>query len=170
MIDYINALINKYSSNGIIIDTNIMLVYIVGTYDVKYIPDFKRTSKYCADDYRFVCSVLSCFNRKVITTHILAELSNLSMQIQDNRLVTYFNVFREFLEDIGENHISKDRILALPLLPKLGVTDLGILEIVKKFRYLTFTDDFRMSNYIRDMGIDVLNLNDIRTVEWLNVK
>jgi len=170
MINYINSLIAKYSPNGIIIDTNIMLVYIVGTYDIEYIADFKRTAKYCADDYKFICHVLPYFNKKVITTHILTELSNLSMQIQDNRLAGYFSAFRELLKEARENYINKDRILGLPLLPKLGVTDLAILEVVKKFKYLTFTDDFRMSGYIRSMGIDVLNLNDIRTVEWLKLK
>jgi len=167
MIDYISYLIYKYCRRGIIIDTNLMLVYIVGIYDPDYISQFKRTNKYDIEDFKYIHSVLSYFRKHITTPHIITELSNLSMKIQDNRLVAYFSVFEKLLKEMDEEYINKDEVLGLPLLPKLGITDLTIIEAAKRFKYLVFTDDFRATGYMRNMRIDVLNLNDIRTMQWM---
>lgn len=163
---YIEFLAYKHHSNGVIIDTNIMLVYIVGHYDINYISQFERTKDYCADDYKNMDYVLSHFGKKVITTHILAELSNLSKQAWKDKKLDYFNVFGKLLEKTNEHCINKDILLNLPLLPKLGVTDLGIIEAAKEFGCLIFTDDFPMSGYASKQGIDVLNFNHIRGQQW----
>ncbi len=168
MTDYISCLIYKYCRRGIIIDTNLMLVYIVGIYDPDYISRFKKTEKYGVEDFKCIHSVLSYFRKHIITTpHIITELSNLSMKIQNNRLVAYFSVFKKLLKEMDEEYINKDEVLGLPLLPKLGITDLTIIEAAKRFKYLVFTDDFRATGYMRNMRIDVLNLNNIRTVQWM---
>jgi len=166
MIEYLNSLIDKYRSKGIIIDTEIMLVYIVGSYDINYISKFKRTHpKYNPDDYKSISKVLSCFRKKIVTPHILAELSNLSFQAREEKREDYFKAFSGLLKRTSEDYIDKDTVLTLPLLSKIGVTDLGIIEAAKKFDYLVFTDDFPMTGLARKKGIDVLNLNDIRAVQ-----
>lgn len=163
---HIESLAYKHHSNGVIIDTNIMLVYIVGHYNINYISQFKRTEDYSADDYKDIDYVLSHFRKKVITTHILAELSNISKQAWKDKQLNYFNVFGKLLERTNEHYINKDIILNLPLLPKLGVTDLGIIKAAKKFGCLIFTDDFPMSGYARKQGIDVLHFTHIRGLRW----
>lgn len=165
MTTYFNSLVSEYCNKGIITDTNLMLAYIVGIYDPDYISQFKRTDKY-ADDFESIHFVVDCFRKKIVTCHILAELSNLSMEIPDHRLATYFSFFIEALREANEKHLDKDDILNHYLLPKIGITDLGIIEAAKRYKYLVFTDDFRLAGYAKSMDLDVLNLNYIRTVEW----
>ena len=166
MIEYPNSLIDKYRSKGIIIDTEVMLVYIVGSYDVNYISKFKKTDKYHPDDYKSISYVLSCFRKKIVTPHILAELSNLSFQARDEKREDYFKAFSGLLKRTSEDYIDKDTVLTLPLLSKIGVTDLGIIAAAKKFGYLIFTADRPLTGQAKKKDIDVLNLNDIRTVQW----
>lgn len=161
--DYTNYLISKYCRRGIIIDTNVMLVYIVGAYDHNYLPKFKRTRGYDIEVFKYIYSVLLQFRRHIVTPHILTELSNLSMHIQDKRLGEYFSIFRRVLEQTEEEYINKDNILKSVLLPKLGVTDLTIIEAAEKYKCLVFTDDRVATECMRYKGIEVLNLKEIRT-------
>jgi len=160
-----NLLLSEYCNKGIITDTNLMLVYIVGIYDRDYIPRFKRTDIY-TDDFENIHSVLNCFRKKIVTCHILAELSNFSMQIHNHRLANYFSFFVQALREADEEHLDKDSILDHCLLPKIGVTDLGIIEAAKRYECLIFTDDFPLAGYAQKMHLGVLNLNHIRTIEW----
>lgn len=163
---YVKSLIVKYASKGIIIDTNILLAYLVGTYDLDFMCVWKRTKMYDCDDYEFIKKVLSQFSRRIVTAHILAELSNHSKGIKGQRSRGYFEVFREHFRNVDEKHIPKERILDCPSLPEFGVTDLGIVEAVKEFGYLPFIDEFAMANYFRrKLCVEVLNLNDLRTVK-----
>lgn len=162
MVDYTSYLVGKYCHKGIIIDTNVMLVYIVGIYNQNYLLKFERTRGY-KEVFEYVYAVLPQFRRHIITPHILTELSNLSMRIQDNRLVEYFSVFSRILGGTAEEYISKDDILNSVLLPKLGVTDLTIIEAAEKYKCLVFTDDWPATGHMRYRGIEVLNLKEIRT-------
>lgn len=165
-------LVDKYCRRGIIIDTNLMLVYIVGMCNPNYVGHFRRTEGYCKEDYDYISSVLSHFSKVIVTPHILAELSNLSPKIRDNKqdkkLAAYFDVFRQVLERTDEEYINKDDILSSTLLPKLGITDLTIVEAAEKYKCLVFTDDGSATGYMRYKGIAVLNLNEqFRTPFWL---
>ena len=166
MIENINSLINEYRPRGIIIDTVIMLVYIVGSYDLDYISQFKRTDEYCAEDHKTISYVLSRFSRKVVTPHILAELSNLSVQARKEEREDYFKTFRGLLKRTSEDYIGKDIVLSFPLFPKIGVTDLGIIEAAKENNYLVFTNDKDLVGQAKKKGVNVLRLNDIRTLHW----
>jgi len=165
--DYVSYLIRRYCSRGIIIDTNVMLVYIVGIYDPNYLPNFKRTSGYDIEIFEYIHLVLSQFRKHIITPHILTELSNLSMNIQDNRLAEYFSVFKRILEATEEEYINRDNILHSDLLPKLGVTDLAVIEAAEKYKCLVFTDDRFATQHMRHKNIPVLNLKEIRTALWM---
>ena len=43
--------------------------------------------------------------------------------------------------------------------------DTGILRLARG-KYLVLTDDFRLSQYLQKMEIDVLNFNHIRPLGW----
>ena len=43
MTDALTALLSRFQGRDVLIDTNILLMYIVGTLDPKLIPTFKRT-------------------------------------------------------------------------------------------------------------------------------
>ena len=40
------VLIEKYASRGVLVDTNILLLFVVGAFDRELIPRFKRTSHF----------------------------------------------------------------------------------------------------------------------------
>ncbi|MBE3088928.1 MAG: hypothetical protein IMZ41_01475, partial [Actinobacteria bacterium] len=98
---------------GIIVDTNIMLLFLVGCYDINYIEQFKRTMIYTKEEYYFVRELLTCYYKSKIFTspHILTELSNFSLNIQKDRINKYFDFFIKIFNHVCEIYIEKNKIM-----------------------------------------------------------
>jgi len=153
---------------GIIVDTNIMLLFLVGCYDINYIEQFKRTMKYTKEEYYFVRELLTFYYKDKIFTspHIITEISNFSLNIQGNRINKYFDFFIKIFNDVCEIYIEKNKIIEFKELPKFGITDIGIFKIAKEKNLLVLTDDFRLSSYLSDNCINALNLRTISPYLW----
>ena len=59
MIEHIRELIARYSRKGILIDTNILLLYFIGSFDPGLISSFKRTARFSVEDYETLLILVS---------------------------------------------------------------------------------------------------------------
>jgi len=166
MTNYYKSLIRKHSSRGILIDTNLLLLYLIGMFDENYINRFKRTKKYSIDDFKIVKNIINYFRKIIVTPQILAEISNLSKDIKDPFLSKYFSKLIDIIKDSEELYINKNDLLKPLLLPKYGFTDVSIIESADVHNHLIFTDDFPLSGYLCKYEMDVFNFNHIRTEMW----
>lgn len=76
MNDYLLKLIQKYKQKGILIDTSILLLYIVGSFDINLIRTFKRTQMFSENDFKIVPKFIDYFELKITTPHVLTEVSD----------------------------------------------------------------------------------------------
>jgi hypothetical protein len=76
MNEHLINLIRKYRKKGILVDTNLLLLYLVGLYDIEQIRDFKRTSHFDTDDFSNTQEFIELFEVKITTPHILTEVSD----------------------------------------------------------------------------------------------
>ncbi len=58
MISYVNEMVRAHRETGLLIDTNILLMLVVGSYDRSRIGTFKRTEQYTEDDFDIAISVI----------------------------------------------------------------------------------------------------------------
>jgi hypothetical protein len=65
----------------VIIDTNIMVLLIVGAASKEYITKHKRLEGYTIDDFDLLGLLVAEFSEIVLLPHILAEVSNISRMI-----------------------------------------------------------------------------------------
>lgn len=166
MNEYITTLIQKYKRLGILVDTNILLVYFVGLYSPELIPKFKRTEKFTMDDYGTIVTLLEFFDNRVTTPHILTEVSNFIGQLPSNTKFDCYGVFSKALAVLTEQYLPAQEIAASGVVfSQFGLTDAGIALLVKD-KYLVLTDDLRASHNLANSGIDVLNFNHIRELNW----
>lgn len=163
---FLDTLIRRYASKGLLVDTNVLLMYLVGLYDPKYIGEFKRTQQYTTDDFQIVQALTLRFRRLVTTPHILSELTNLSRALQEKRALEYFRRLVGVLKRTREVYVDKDVLLGHRKLPQFGFTDLSILEAARRSRYLVLTDDFAAAGMLRVEKCDVINLNHLRQMYW----
>jgi len=166
MNDYVTNLLQRYKRRGVLIDTNILLVYFVGLYDTKTIPKFKRTCTFTVEDYELIASMIEFFDVRVTTPHVLTEVSNFIGQLPERAGFDSHGIFSKAVEVLNEHYLSaKDIALSGTTFKKFGLTDTGI-ALLAKDRYLVLTDDLRISHYLANSGIDVLNFNHIRGINW----
>ena len=166
MNDYITDLLQTYRRRGILVDTNILLVYFVGLQDPKIIPRFKRTCTFAIEDFSTIVALLEFFEVRVTTSHILTEISNFIGQLPEKTASDCFDIFSKALDVLDEHQLPAQKIAANnPIFRKFGLTDTGI-ALLAKDKYLVLTDDLRVSHYLANTGIDVLNFNHIRELNW----
>lgn len=151
----------------LILDTPILLLFLVGSYDSDYIKNFKRTQKYTTQDYQKIKRIINQFEKVYITPQILAEISNLSFEIDSNRLGLYMKNLINQLRSYSEKYISMTILLEkYDLLSKIGFTDLATLEAANKQDFYILTDDFPLSQRARKLGYQALNFTQLRGYEW----
>lgn len=160
---------------NIILDTSLLLLYLVGRYDTDFIRIFNRTSKYSKEDFNEVRKVIESAKSVYITPQIVAEVSNLSKKMDDersSRFKDYMIVLIRELKKYKEEYIKLENLLKNEvLLIKVGFTDTSILELAinmqsKKMNYLILTDDWPLSQRALSLGYQALNFTNLRGYKW----
>ncbi|MEM7064776.1 MAG: PIN domain-containing protein [Cyanobacteria bacterium P01_B01_bin.77] len=171
MISEIQRLIELYARKGVLVDTNILLLYYVGAVNRHRIEKFKRTEQFKAEDYTLLVSFLQSFEKVVATPNILTEVSSCINQLLDSeRYPERSRCYSLFAEDIQktlyESYVpSSDVAVQDWSFYAYGLTDCGIASVARN-SYLVLTDDLKFAAYLQSQGIDALNFNNIRPLGW----
>lgn len=73
--------------SAVLVDTNLLLLLIVGEADTSYVSKHKRLrDHYTATDFNLVKDIIDQYDEHVILPHILAEVSSLLQMIADPAL------------------------------------------------------------------------------------
>lgn len=160
--NYINSLIVSYQHRGLLVDTNLMLLLLVGLYDTQQIPKFKRTKEFTIENYETLARFVSAFKKVITTPNILTEVNSLSNQLSENLKHQYYNVFTQVISQFLEFYQPSVNLVSSAEFAKFGLTDSGIASLAKD-TYLVLTDDFKLSNYLQSQKVDVINFNHLRT-------
>ncbi len=163
--EYINQLIMSYKPKGLLVDTNLLLLYFIGAYDPERISRFERTMAFTIDEFLLLAMFLGLFEKIITTPNILTEVSNLSGQLPENLRAFFWEDFAGRMLDLQESYTPSTTISASPHFTKFGLTDSGIVGLVKD-KYLVLTDDLKLAAYLQNLDIDVINFNHIRAIAW----
>ena len=158
MNSHLLALIGKYREKGILIDTNIALLYLVGSLDLFLIRNHSRTSGYSEDDFDRVSKFIEFFVEPVSTPHILTEISNLLGRDNDLRLVLQTYIIRS-----KEVHTLATSLIESKAYLKFGLVDSAIFEVARG-EFLVVTDDGPLFGFLESQHVDVVSLDQIRKI------
>jgi len=161
MNDYLNAYILNYATKGIILDTNIFLLYLVGIFDKSFIREFDRTKMFDEASFNLLFRFVNNFKRIITTPNIITELSNFSFKISEPKLSNFLQTFIVYLRTAKESYIQKDILFNNKAFCKVGITDASIIETVKKEKLLVLTTDFELTGILRANKFDVINFNNV---------
>ena len=162
----IKSLIVKYSNKGILVDTNVLLLYLIGNFDVKFITNFKRTSSYTQEDFFVLNKFIKCFKRRLTTPNILTEVSNLSPNCNNLRWRGYFENFKNEIEIVDEKYFQSNNLSKMDEFSFLGLTDSSIIKIAQQ-KYLVLTDDLPLYDRLQKQKLDAVNFIHIKTANWI---
>lgn len=163
---YVGSLIAQYRRTGVLVDTNLLLLFYIGGYDQRQIARFKRTAdRFISVDFDTLAAVLEQFDTVVTTPHILTEVSNLMGQLSGRVRDGCFDLLAQSIPKLHERHTASTDLAGDEAFIKLGITDTSILEAATD-HYLVLTDDLPLYSYLGGRGLDVLNFNNIRTLNF----
>lgn len=150
--------VSKYFSRGVIIDSNLFVLLIVGFYKCALITSFKRTSKYSVKDFRQLAQFINDFQKIIVTPNVLTEVSNLLNSLSDLDRIKVLETLKNFINEervqVLEEYIPSKIISNLHTFSYLGLTDYGIQLVSQKQKYLVITDDALCHRNLLSNSID----------------
>jgi hypothetical protein len=157
----ISEVAQKCAGASAIIDTNILVVYIVGLTDPELVGRTKKTKAYSPEDFHALDALLGKFGKLVTFPNIVTETSNLLEKSESHIKYRIIQNLHSFLEILHESYTSSASLGFDNDAFVFGVTDHVILRSVQDGLVL-ISDDFELTERYRSLGGDALNFNHIR--------
>jgi len=162
MSTYVDLLIGRFLTKGLLIDSNLALLYLVGSHDLPLIGDgkYNKLSKYVVEDYKILVRLKKGFKKAVTTPHVLTEVSNLANDLPEQTKAECLKQFYATFVEIDELTIPSMEAAQRPEFPFLGLTDSALAHVSQQ--YLIVTDDARLVKKMNESGLEALNFNHLR--------
>lgn len=149
----------------LLVDTNLLLLLVVGSVDRSQVERFKRTRKYTAEDFDLLAAYVDRFEGLLVTPNVLTEVSNLAGQLADPLRSRVFGTIAVLAVQLAEEYVPSSTVAREPDFVRLGLTDISILFATRE-RASVLTDDLPLYLRLAGSGIAVENFNHIRTEAW----
>jgi rRNA-processing protein FCF1 len=146
----------------LLVDTNLLLLLFIGTFDPSRISKFKRTQQFSSRDFDLLVNFLKPF--EVITTpHILTEISNLGGQLSSQFINAFFSVYAKLVQGLREITKNSSEIVQSELFIPFGLTDAAI-GMICSTSIAVLTDDKRLASVLASKGARVLSFDVLRAM------
>lgn len=149
---------------GVLVDTNLLVLLVVGAVNPRRIETFKRTRKYCSQDYDLLVQVLGKFDSIYTVPHVMAEVSNLTDLGGPESLLAR-RALREIVKVCKEATIPCNLAVEEDLFERLGLTDAAIASAAREHGCAVLTDDFDLYEALSRTKTEVHNFTHWRTRE-----
>ena len=153
-------------SSRLLIDANLLVLFVVGTVNRNRIGTFKRTSKYTPDDYDLLLRIATRFGTPLLTLpHVLAEVSNLS-DMSGPEAIMARRVVKELIEISEEIELSSISAVEHKLYEALGLTDAAIGAVAQIRGCIVLTDDLNLYLGLHQIGVTAYNFAHLQAQNW----
>lgn len=153
------------NSAFIVIDSNLLLLLILGSFDENLIGTFKRLAMFTVDDFHELQRLVSKFRAIRVTPHILTEVSNLANSLPEREKRSWAEYFRKWiLDELQEQQVPAVQLVKSESFLHFGITDAALAEASRDTFIVTV--DNRLASYLQRQNLRVLNFNHLRR-PWL---
>ncbi len=150
----------ELAGNGLLVDTNLLVLYAVGTVNPNRIETFKRTSKYKKGDYNLLVRVLGSFKTWYTVAHVLAEVSNLIDLSGPERLQARL-ILKTTISLLDEVNMPSSLAVEDNLYQDLGLVDAAIGAVARANGCAVLTDDLGLYLRLSRDNVTVFNFTHL---------
>lgn len=158
----LGELVARHRSHGVLLDTNVLLLLLVGQTDRRLISRHKRTTQFRPLDFDLLVRFLGGFERRLVTPHILTETSNLGGQVGNPDRAKFFRILQvslgAFEEVTTESRAASE--VEEHLFGRLGLTD-AVTLVAAARPCLVLTDDQALAEALSARAVDVVRFNQL---------
>ena len=145
----------------IAVDTNVLLLLLIGSVDPAYIARHKRLGTYRARDHSLLLEQL-VGAEIVVTPTALAEVSNLATYgVQDPLRTRVMDRLRQFIQATAEHYRPSRDLVGATEFGRLGLPDCSWLDALDTNTVL-LTDDLGLYNAALARKLSAMNFAHIR--------
>jgi hypothetical protein len=163
-VEEIRQVIIRNRNRGIIVDANLLLVYVVGYVNPSRLSKFTRTSQFNEQSYARLVELIGNFNLVVTTPNILTEVCNLLGNLQEPERSECLSLIKYFLtekkESFQEFYVESQTAANEVCFTRLELTD-SVISHLAKDKYLVLTVDLELHLHLLSLGIDSINFNNL---------
>ena len=145
----------------ILIDTNALIIVILGQINPKLIDTHKRTSIYEEQDYYDILSVINKIENLVVLPNVWTEVDNLLNGFNGNHKYLYIENITTVIKKSSEIFLNSIIAVESDSFYNLGLTDSLLLELAKEYELL-ITSDSSLSDHARAKGIKIFDVVENR--------
>ena len=145
----------------LLIDTNVLVLFIIGTVNRRRIESFKRTRQYTVGDFDFLIRVLANWQSHCTVAHVLAEVSNLT-DLPGSELHEARRVLKEVISVLTEHTAPSAQATSDRSFQTLGLTDASIVVAAREQSCTVLTDDLDLYLHLHRNGLPALNFTHLR--------
>lgn len=156
---FAEGLLQKHRGGRVLLDTNLLLLLLVGSFQRERVPAFKRTAHFSLAQFDRLGAVLSEFGKIVTTPHVLTEVNSLANALPDYLKFSWHAHFAEAVATLFEVVHSAEAITQQDAFLPFGFADAAVQ--LASSDVLLLTEDNRLASYLRANGTDVLTLGDL---------
>ncbi len=154
-----DELFREYRGKSVLLDANLLLLLLIGTFQRERIATFKRTAQFSAEEFDILSGLLTHFRAIVTTPHLLTEVSNLANSLPEHLKSSWAEHFSTNIQSLVEIFHPAAEIVQEPAFNPFGLSDAALQKASPKT--LVITDDFRLSGYLRSLGAPTLNFREV---------
>ena len=156
----IEALTSKYGRKGVLIDSNLLLLLVVGVYRRDRISTFKRTAKFTKNDFSLLNNLMKRFERVLTTPNILTEVDNLGRQLSLREHDAFALALKKTAVTFIEEHRHFETAAKLREFSRYGLSD--TVSFLLTNDCLLLSDDLPLYTAVTRAGRDAINFNHLR--------
>jgi hypothetical protein len=148
---------------AVAVDTNLMLLLVVGRTRRDFIPKHKRLKAYAESDFDLVANMLKDVETVLTTPNVLTEVSNLLVQgVLEPLRSQLLETFSLFVTAMNEQYYPSRSTIAYDGFARLGLADSTWLCLLDVDSVL-ITDDRELTCHAQARGIHVLNIDALKS-------
>lgn len=149
----------KKQQGGLLLDTNVLLLYLIEVTKPNAYGDWKWTRQFTREHVEVLGLAVATTKRLITTPHVLAEASNLSEKLPPSIREGYFSAFAEFVRGVHERFPRGRELVEDEAFSFLGIADLAQVLLPRVRRPLIVTVDALLTVELEKRGLPVVNLN-----------
>lgn len=148
-------------ASPILLDTNLLLLFVVGTASREYVRKHKKLTEFTQEDYDTLKGLISRSPLVLLTPNTLTETSNLAAYIGEPARSAIFQVLRAIIVESQEVYISSRTAAERSEFIRLGLTDASLVEAsTDEVAILTTDLDLYLAALAK--GSPAVNFNHLR--------
>lgn len=145
---------------SILLDTNLLILFVVGMASREYIGKHKKLTAFDTEDYDELVKIVGGATEVFVTPNTLTETSNLAAYIGEPARSEVFHALRTVIANSQEKHVPSRTTAERKEFIKLGLTDTALIGASTQDT-IVLTTDLDLFLAVVENGSGAVNFNHL---------